>query len=278
MTSNSDRGVLRRLAGQLIRERFGGAKRKRKRVDHDGRQAAALIFGAGALPGIGAAAGLRVAQGGLPVYLAGRNLDKLNASAQVIRDAGGQAEVLQVDARDADAIDAAFKRVDADGYAVDLVVHNVGTNRPRQFLELKPEHLERSWEADCLSGFLIAQGALARMLPRGRGTLLFTGASASLRGKAGFGSFAASKAGLRMLAQSLAREYSPQGIHVAHVIVDGMVDGQRLRDALPGLLDDAGEDKALDTAAIAETYWQLYQQPRSTWTHELDLRPASEPW
>lgn len=274
--NNGDRGVLRRLAGQLIRERFGGAMQKR--VDNDGRPAAALIFGAGALPGIGAAVGLRAAQGGLRVYLAGRSLDKLEASAQVIRDASGQVEVLQVDARDPDAIEAAYKRVDADGYAVDLVVHNVGTNRPRKFLELKPEQLERDWEADCLSGFLIAQGALKRMLARGRGTLLFTGASASLRGKAGFGGFAASKAGLRMLAQSLAREFGPQGIHVAHIVIDGMVDGQRLRDALPGLLEQQGEASALDPASIAETYWQLYQQPRSTWTHELDLRPAPETW
>ena len=188
------------------------------------------------------------------------------------------AVALPVDARDANAIEAAFKRVDSDGYAADLVVHNVGTNRPRKFLDLTPEHLERSWEADCLSGFLVAQGALARMLPRGRGTLLFTGASASLRGKAGFGGFAATKAGLRMLAQSLAREFGPQGVHVAHIVVDGMVDGQRLRDALPGLLEHAGDDAALDPAAIADTYWQLYQQPRSTWTHELDLRPAQEAW
>lgn len=275
-SSTSDRGVLRRLAGQLIRDRFSGAKRKR--LADDSRPPAALIFGGGALPGIGAAVGLRAAQGGLQVYLTGRNLDKLNASVAAIHEAGGKAVALQVDACDSGAIEAAFARVDADDYAADLVVHNVGTNRPRKFMDLNPEHLERSWETDCLSGFLIAQRALERMLPRGRGTLLFTGASASLRGKAGFGGFAASKAGLRMLAQSLAREFGPQGIHVAHVVVDGMVDGQRLRNALPGLLDEQGKDGALDPAAIAETYWQLYQQPRSTWTHELDLRPAAESW
>lgn len=274
--SENDRGVLRRLASQLIRDRFSGAKRKRP--EDDQRQSAALIFGAGALPGIGAAVGLRAAKGGLPVYLAGRSLDKLNDSVAAIHEAGGQAVALQVDARNPGAIEAAFARVDADGYAADLVVHNVGTNRPHGFMDLTPEHLERGWEADCLSGFLIAQGALERMLPRGRGTLLFTGASASLRGKAGFGSFAASKAGLRMLAQSLAREFGPKGVHIAHIIVDGMVDGQRLRDALPGLLEQQDEAGALDPTAIAETYWQLYQQPRSTWTHELDLRPAGESW
>ena len=274
--TGDDRGVLRRLAGQLLRDKLG--RGRHKHVADAGRAPAALVFGAGARPGIGAAVGLRAARGGLPVYLAGRSLDKLDASVGAIRDAGGQAVALPVDARDANAIEAAFKRVDSDGYAADLVVHNVGTNRPRKFLDLTPEHLERSWEADCLSGFLVAQGALARMLPRGRGTLLFTGASASLRGKAGFGGFAATKAGLRMLAQSLAREFGPQGVHVAHIVVDGMVDGQRLRDALPGLLEHAGDDAALDPAAIADTYWQLYQQPRSTWTHELDLRPAQEAW
>ena len=275
-TDTNDRGVLRGFVGAMLRERLQAAKRKR--AADDDRPGAAIIFGAGALPGIGAAVGLRAAADGLPVYLTGRNADKLQASVDAITQSGGTAIALPVDATNADQIADAFEHMDTDGYTPELVVHNVGTNRRVGFLDITPEQLEKRWEADCLSGFLIAQGALERMLPRERGTLLFTGASASLRGKAGSAAFAAVKAGLRMLAQSLAREFGPQGIHVAHVIVDGMVDGQRLREALPGVLEQQADDAALDPTAIAEIYWHLHQQPRSAWTHELDLRPGSENW
>lgn len=244
----------------------------------DDRPHAALIFGAGALPGIGAAVAQRVAAEGLPVYLTGRNEEKLNTSAEVIRKGGGTVIPLVVDATQPEQIEAAFEQVEQDGYAVDLVVHNVGTNRPKGFLDITAEHLEKGWRADCLSGFHIGQQAIAAMQPRRRGTIIFTGASASLRGKAGFANFAVAKAGLRSIAQSMAREFGPQGIHVAHVVIDGAVDGDRLRSLAPYYLDKQGEDGTLNPAAIAEAYWNLYQQHRTTWTHELDLRPFKENW
>ena len=138
--------------------------------------------------------------------------------------------------------------------------------------------LEDMWRVNALAGFYFAKAAIEAMLPRGRGALIFTGASASLRGRANFASFASAKAALRALAQSAAREFGPQGIHVAHVIVDGAIDGDRVNTFLPQLKAQRGEDGLLDPDAIAENYWQLYRQPRSAWTHELDLRPWVETW
>jgi len=266
------------IVGKVLKGAVRDRMERLRPQQTDDRPRAALIFGAGALPGIGAAVAQRIAREGMMVYLAGRNADKLVASVETINEQGGQARAITVDATDAEQIAAAFAQVDAEGYCLDLVVHNVGTNRPKGFLDITPELLEKSWRADCLSGFLIGQQAVAQMQPRGHGTILFTGASASLRGKSGFGVFAAAKAGLRSLAQSMAREYGPKGIHVAHVVIDGMVEGQRLRDAAPQWLDAQGEGGALNPEAIAEAYWGLYAQHKSTWTHELDLRPHKENW
>ena len=244
----------------------------------DDRPHAALIFGAGALPGIGAAVAQRVAAEGIPVYVTGRNQAKITATADAICENGGMAIPLIVDALQPDQIEAAFDRIEDDGHAVDLVLHNVGTNRHLGFLDITPELLEKTWRADCLSGFHIGQQAIAAMQPRRRGTIIFTGASASLRGKTGFATFASAKAGLRSIAQAMAREFGPQGIHVAHVVIDGVVDGDRIRRVAPHFIDQQGEDGALDPHAIAEAYWQLYQQHKTTWTHELDLRPYKESW
>lgn len=266
------------MFGKIIK----GAVRQRVRnlrpAKPDDRPHAALIFGAGSVPGIGAAIAERIAQEGMRVYITGRNPDKLEATAASIRESGGDVIPLVVDANNPDQIESAFERVDEDDYAVDLVIHNVGTNRPMGFLDIKPDLLERAWRADCLSGFHVGQQAIATMHARRRGTIIFTGASASLRGKSGFGLFAVNKAGLRSIAQSMAREFGPQGIHVAHVIVDGMVDGDRLRTVMPKNLKAQGKNGALDPAAVAETYWQLYKQHKTTWTHEIDLRPYKENW
>lgn len=244
----------------------------------DTRPPAALIFGAGSIPGIGAAVAARVAAEGLPVYLAGRSADKIEASAQSIRDAGGDAHTVVVDAKDSSQITAAFEQLERDGYRPDLVVHNVGSNRMESFLDIKPQQWESSWRADCLSGFHVGQQAVQRMRAGKRGTIIFTGASGSLRGKARFARFAMAKAGLRALAQSMAREFGPAGIHVAHVIIDGAVNGNRLREVMPGISEKLGADGMLDPDAIAEAYWAVYQQQRSAWTHEIDLRPFNENW
>lgn len=285
--SQHDRGILRRFVRDALRNRLENARRERRRTQvekaPDHRPVAALIFGVGGSPGIGAAVAERAAQGGLVVYVAGRTAQKIDATAAALRQAGHQAIPMTVDVTQAEQIRTAFERVASDGNRLGLVLHNVGTNRPTPFLEISPEGLEQRWKADCRSGFLVAQNALAQMLEQadqghGRGTLIFTGASASLRGKAGFAAFAQAKAGLRMLSQSLAREFGPEGIHVAHVVIDGVVDGQRLRERLPDDLSAQGEDGCLSPRDIAETYWALYQQHRSVWTQEIDLRPFKESW
>ncbi|MGB0955807.1 MAG: SDR family NAD(P)-dependent oxidoreductase [Panacagrimonas sp.] len=285
--SAHDQGILKQFLGDVLRDRLASARRKKRlrKIDAmpDERQAAALIFGAGAMPGIGAAVAQRAAQGGYKVYLSGRNAEKLEATASSIRAAGGLAAALTVDVADPEQISAAFARVKADDCRLQLVVDNVGTNRPKPFLEITPELLEKCWVNDCRSGFLIGQHCVEFMLEQadngnGRGTVLFTGASASLRGKAQFAAFAQAKAGLRMLAQAMAREYGPQGLHVAHIIIDGMVDGDRLRTIAPQYIQAQGEGGTLHPEAIAQAYWDIHQQHRSAWTHEVDLRPFKENW
>jgi len=239
---------------------------------------AALIFGGGSPLGIGGAVAQRFAREGIKVYVAGRNKEKIESTVDTIRGQGGDATAIVANAANEEQIKRAFEQVKREGFALDMVVHNVGTNRPGNFLNLTAEQLEKSWRADCLSGFFIGQQAIQYMQPNGRGTLVFTGASASMRGKAGFAGFSAAKAGLRSLAQSMAREFGPQGIHVVHVVVDGMVNGDRLRGFLPDMLDSKGENGSLNPEDIAETYWQLYQQHRTAWTHEIDLRPCKEAW
>ena len=160
----------------------------------------------------------------------------------------------------------------------DLVVSNAGDNRQLDFREVSAEGFEAFWRVGCLSGFLVGREAARRLVPLGRGTVIFTGASASLRGRPGYAHFAAAKAGLRAVAQSMAREYGPLGLHVAHVVVDGGIDGERLRKLRPQALEERGEDGLLGTEAIAEAYWQVHRQHRSAWTHELDLRPFGEPF
>jgi NAD(P)-dependent dehydrogenase (short-subunit alcohol dehydrogenase family) len=165
---------------------------------------------------------------------------------------------------------------DAGREPADLVVYNAGNNRKIDFRELSAKLFEDFWRIGCFGGFLVGREAARRLVPLGRGTVIFTGASASLRGKPGFAQFAAAKAGLRAVAQSMAREYGPLGVHVAHVVVDGGIDGERLRNARPGIVDERGADGLLGIDAIAEMYWRIHRQPRSAWTHEIDLRPFKE--
>ena len=156
------------------------------------------------------------------------------------------------------------------------MVFNAGNNQRIPFAELDIGVLREFLEAGCVAGFIVGREVARRLVPMGPATLLFTGASASLRGRPGFAQFAAAKAGLRMLAQSMAREYGPQGLHVAHVIIDGGIDGQRLRERVPEFVAQAGPDGLLKLDAIAESYWQLHCQPPSAWSQEIDLRPYRE--
>ena len=241
----------------------------------------AVVVGVGAEQGIGAAACRRFAAEGHHVLVAGRTQAKIDWVAQTIRDRGGSAEAVLTDATDEAQVISLFDRAmdPGPGFApADLVVFNAGNNRRIDFREVEASVFEALWRVGCFAGFLVGREAARRLVPRGRGTVIFTGASASLRGKPGYAQFAAAKAGLRMVAQAMAREFGPQGIHVAHVIIDGGVDGERLRSAVPDIAKLRGEDGLLGVDPIAETYWQIHRQHPSAWAHEIDLRPYKEPF
>ncbi len=233
-----------------------------------------LVVGVGAREGLGAAIAKRFAAGGFLVTVAGRNATKLAETAKAL---GGDVEALVGDASDpadvARFVAAANRRA-----PLAVVIHNAGSNQPAPFLKVAPETFEQHWREHALGGFHVAQAALPVLLENGGGSLFFTGASGSLRGKANFAPFAAAKAALRALAQSIAREFGPRNIHVGHIVIDGGIGGERLLSRVPQLREQRGPDGLLDIDAIAETYWILHRQHRSAWTLELDLRPWAEPF
>jgi NAD(P)-dependent dehydrogenase (short-subunit alcohol dehydrogenase family) len=202
-------------------------------------------------------------------------VERLRAVTTEILDAGGRAHALAGDVSSAEEVGRLATEVKALG-SLHVAVFNAGNAVRGTPLELTPEQFESTWRGSTYAGFLFARAAVPALLASGGGTLLFTGATASLRGRGPFVAFAAAKAGLRSVAQSLAREYGPQGIHVAHIVIDGGIKGEKLRTAAPQRALEAGADGLLDPDAIAETYWQLHLQHRSAWTHELDLRPYKE--
>lgn len=234
----------------------------------------AWVAGVGPSAGLGAAAGRRFAAGGLTVALTGRNAERLRSVAAEISSTGARAQALPGDVSSVDGIEALVAQVRALG-PLRLAVFNAGNAVRGTVLELTPEQFEWTWRGSTYAGFLFARAVLPLLLENG-GTLLFTGATASVRGRGPFTAFAAAKAGLRSLAQSAAREYGPRGVHVAHIVIDGGIDGERLRANVPQRAAEAGPDGLLSPDAIAETYWQLHLQHRSAWTHELDLRPYKE--
>ncbi|MFI4933175.1 MAG: SDR family NAD(P)-dependent oxidoreductase [Caulobacterales bacterium] len=234
-----------------------------------------LIVGVGASQGLGAEIARRFAAGGYPVALAGRNVEKLAATATELRATGAKVAEVAGDASNAE--DARRFVEAAQGLApLALAVHNAGGNRPMPFLKLSAESFEQHWREHALGAFHVSQAALPALLAQGGGSLFFTGASGSLRGKANFAPFASAKAALRNLAQSIAREFGPQNIHVGHVVVDGGIAGERLLSFRPSLADERGADGMLNIDAIAEAYWFMHHQQRSAWTLELDLRPWAE--
>lgn len=239
----------------------------------------AIVVGVGAKRGLGAALCRRFAREGYHVLVAGRTLAKIRKVADTIVSAGGRAAPVVMDATREEDVVRLFDRGMSPGRGLapaDLVVSNVGNNQPIDFRKLTVAQFEDFWRVGCFSGFLVGREAARRIVPLGRGTIIFTGASASVRGKPGFAHFAAAKAGLRAIAQSMAREYGPLGLHVAHVVVDGGIDGDYLRTRFPALLKERGKTGLLNVDAIAETYWQIHRQPRSAWTQEVDLRPFKE--
>ncbi|MBW4630960.1 MAG: SDR family NAD(P)-dependent oxidoreductase [Iphinoe sp. HA4291-MV1] len=230
----------------------------------------AVVLGVG--PGLGAAVAHRFAREGFAVGLMARNSEQLTQIQSEIEQSGGKALSVTVDATDPTSVKGAFEQVSSQLGAPEVFVYNAGAFHRAGILELTPDQFESSWKVNCFGAFLAVQQVLPAMVEQGHGTILLTGATAAVRGSAKFAALAVGKFGLRALAQSLAREFGPQGIHVAHIIIDGMINTPRVR----AMTSEAEENTLLAPEAIAQTYWQLYQQDVTAWTLELDLRPAVE--
>ena len=238
-------------------------------------QKTAVVVGVGAAAGLGAALARRFGREGLHVVIAGRTPARLDAVATEIKQAGGSTKVVVADAAQEKDIVALLDEAASHG-PLELVAYNVGNAAMIPSLDMSGAQFETMWRQNALGGFLVGREAARRMLPQGHGTIIFTGATASLRARPPFLAFASAKAALRAVAQGLAREFGPQGIHVAHVVIDGVIHGDQALGRFPDFVKAKGKEGLLDPDEIAEAYWALHCQRRSAWTHELDLRPFKE--
>ena len=236
----------------------------------------ALIAGVG--DGLGGAVARRFAAAGFATVLVARSADRLERIADSIERAGGRGVAYVADLREEAAVEKLFDDVEAEVGTISVAVFNAGANYRNSILDTPADMFEKIWRLGCYAGFLIGREAARHMVPRGHGTIIFTGATASLRGSSQFAAFAAAKGGVRLVAQSIARELGPKGIHVASVIIDGMIDSPRVRERFPERVAHLPEDGMLKPADIAEVYFQIHQQPRSAWAFEVDLRPWKEPF
>ncbi len=239
-------------------------------------QKVCLIVGAG--DGTGSAVAKRFALAGYTVCVTRRTPEASQGLLAAIHAAGGRAMSFTLDARREDEVVNVFKKIEKEVGALEVVVFNVGGNIRFPLLEMTAQKYFKTWEMCAMAGFLVGREAARVMLPRKRGTILFTGATASLRGGIGFSAFAGGKAALRALAQSMAREFGPQGLHVAHVIVDGVIDSERVRTTQPERVAALGPQGLVEPDSIAQAYLWLHAQRPDAWTFELDLRPAVERW
>lgn len=239
-----------------------------------GERKAAIVIGAG--DATGGAIARRFAKGGYVACVTRRSEEKLIPLLDQIRSDGGEARGFGSDARKEEEVAELFATVEREVGPVEVMVFNIGANVNFPILDMTERVYRKVWEMAACSGFLNGREAARVMVPRGKGTIIFTGATASLRGGAGFSAFAGAKFALRALAQSMARELGPKGIHVAHPIIDGAIDTAFIRDNFPARYTLKDEDGILNPDHIAEMYWQLHMQPRDAWTHELDLRPWME--
>jgi len=233
----------------------------------------AIVIGVGPDQGLGAQLCKRFAAEGLNVLVAGRTKAALDAVVADIVAAGGRAASVVADATSEKDIVALF---DQAGDDLELAIYNAGNNTPGKIIDMEAGYFEQSWRVVCFGGFLFGREAVRRMVPKGAGTLLFTGASASLRGRPGYGAFNSSKAGLRTLAQAMAKEYAGNGIHVGHVVVDGAVGGEKIKTRFPDLA--SREDRLISIDGIVDGFVFLYKQPRRAWSFELDVRTSHENW
>jgi len=237
---------------------------------------AALVIGAG--DATGGAIARRFAREGFVACVTRRHADKLAPLVEAIKQEGGQARAFGSDARKEEETVALVNTIEREVGEIEVAVYNIGANVRFPIRETTPRVFFKVWEMACFGGFLMGREVAKRMVPRGRGTVLFTGATASVRGGSGYAAFASGKHALRALAQSMARELGPQGVHVAHVVIDGAIDTAWIRENFPERAALKEQDGILDPDAIAENYWVLHRQARSAWTHELDLRPWIERW
>ena len=230
----------------------------------------AAVVGVG--PGLGAAIVRRFAREGFSVGMMARNEDGLSEIRRVIEDEGGRAAAYATDATDPASVESAFGELRGELGDPEVLVYNAGAFQMGGILEVSPEQFDFCFKANCAGAFYAAQQVLPAMQEAGRGTVLLTGATASMRGSAKFAALATGKFGLRALAQSMAREFGPQGIHVGHIVIDGQINTPRVREMSP----DRDDSTMLSPDAIAESYWQLHAQDPTAWTLELDLRPSPE--
>lgn len=236
----------------------------------------ALIIGAG--DATGGEIAKRFGRGGYITCMTRRNAEKLNPIIQEIEQCGGEAYGFSSDARKEEQVIELIENIEMNIGQIDILIFNIGANVPCSILEETARKYFKIWEMACFAAFLTGREVAKRMVKRQRGTIIFTGATAGIRGASHFAAFSGAKHALRALAQSMARELGPQNIHVAHVVVDGAIDSAFIRDAFPDIYDRKNEDGILNPLHIAENYWYLAHQPRDAWTHELDLRPWMEKW
>ena len=235
----------------------------------------AIIIGVGPDRGLGAQLCRRFAVEGLKVYVAGRTQAALDAVVASIKAAGGDATAVVADATSEADIVALF---DQAGEGLELAVYNAGNNTPGRIIDMEADYFERSWRTVCFGGFLFGREAVRRMVKSGGGSLLFTGASASLRGRSGYGAFNSSKAALRTLAQAMAKEYGAEGIHVGHVVVDGAIGGEKISRRLTDFANRLEQGQLIEIEGIVEAFVFLHKQKRNAWTFEVDVRTSKETW
>jgi NAD(P)-dependent dehydrogenase (short-subunit alcohol dehydrogenase family) len=243
-------------------------------------QKVAVLVGAG--DAIGAAVARRFAKGGYTVCIGRRDGAKSQGLVDELISAGHKIHAFSVDARQESEVQALFTKVENEIGPIEVCLFNAGSNVNKPLIETTEKLFFKAWELACYAGFLVGREAARVMTTRGRGTILFTGATASLRGGKGFAAFASAKFGLRAVAQAMARELGPKNIHVVHLIIDAAVDSAaihaRLKAASGIEAKDIAPDSLTKTDSIAEAYWFAHQQAKNGWTHELDLRPAGEKW
>ena len=234
----------------------------------------AIVSGVGPLDGLGAQLCVRFARLGLHVLAAGRTQAKLDAVVDAIGGAGGSAQAVIADA----TVEADTERLfEIAGSDLTVAIYNTGNNTPGRIADMSAEYFENSWRVCCFGGFLFGRAAINAFAGNG-GTLIFTGASASLRGRENFGAFNSSKGALRNLAQAMAKEYGRDGVHVGHVVVDGPIGGEKIKQGLPEYAAKLGDEGMIDIDGIVDGYVYLYQQPRQAWSFELDVRTSLEKW